>query len=224
MTAEWFNFAKWFDNVCQSALGHRSSQEQTYDLARLVLQRNIPGDFVECGVYAGASCALMARAIMDYNIEEYGEELGTILKPVPRVHLFDSFARIPKPGPHDYELRSNVGGESACSLEDVQANMQRWEIADELLVYHVGEFAVKVPIAAQLANCYAHYGFAHGVALLRLDGDLYESTRVCMEHLYPLVSPGGYVIVDDFNLSGCRKAVMEFMEDQIAPVVWRRPK
>lgn len=210
--------SEWFDNVCQSALGHRSSQEQTYDLARLVLQRGIPGDFVECGVYAGASCALMAQAIVDHSGDAilYDIRMGD----VKRVHLFDSFAGIPKPGPHDYELRSNVGGESACSLEEVQGNMQRWGIPDELLVYWRGDFASTTWAASGEGVSKQ----VHKIALLRLDGDLYESTLVCMEHLYPLVSPGGYVIVDDFNLSGCRKAVMEFMEDQIAPVVWRRPK
>lgn len=208
---------EWFDNVCQSALGHRSSQEQTYDLARLVLQRGIPGDFVECGVYAGASCALMAQAIMEARAGGHNDGLRLGER---RVHLFDSFAGIPKPGPHDYELRSNVGGESACSLEDVQGNMQRWGIPDKLLVYWRGDFAS----TTWAASGEGVSNQVHKIALLRLDGDLYESTRVCMEHLYRLVSPGGYVIVDDFNLSGCRKAVMEFMEDQIAPVVWRRPK
>jgi O-methyltransferase len=209
----------WFEMVCQSALGHRSSQEQTYDLARLVLQRGIPGDFVECGVYAGASSAIMARAIMD---DDAWEAPG-----YRRVHLFDSFMGIPKPGPHDTELAANRGGEAACSLDGVKANMKAWDIPAGLLVYHPGLFRDTVPYKD--GTWLAHRGELSpkwgAIALLRLDGDLYESTKICMEHLYPMVSPGGYVIVDDFNLSGCRKAVLEEpIGLEMAPVVWRKPK
>jgi O-methyltransferase len=110
---------EWFEDVCRSALGHRTSQEATYDIARQVLAREIPGDFVECGVYAGASCALMAKAIMDP--EHYWKENRLYNK--RRVHLFDTFAGIPPPGENDYDLAANKGGESACSLADVQANI-----------------------------------------------------------------------------------------------------
>lgn len=208
-----------------SALGHRSSQQQTYDLARLVLQRGIPGDFVECGVYAGASCALMARAIIDdYELDRRcittPEAFSSERWSGPHVHLFDSFTGIPAPGPHDVELQANVGGESACSLQEVKANMEAWGIPDELLVWHPGFFYERVPFfAGDDAD-----PKGKRIALLRLDGDLYESTRVCLEHLYPLVSPGGYVIVDDFNLSGCRKAVEEYFKDSgPAPIAFRKP-
>lgn len=209
---------EWFETVCYSALGHRSSQEQTYDIARLVLQREIPGDFVECGVYAGACCAIMARAIMDYCAELTTDGRQATRQEWPserRVHLFDSFAGIPKPGPHDSDLAGNRGGESAVSLEGVQDNMQRWGIPEELLVYWRGDFQITVPHAV------ASKGI-ESIAMLRLDGDLYESTKVCMDHLYPLVAPGGYVIVDDFNLDGTRKAIVE--HGFPAPVMFRKPK
>ncbi len=64
-------------------------------------------------------------------------------------------------------------------------------------------------------------GGVEKIAVLRLDGDLYDSTKVCLEQLEPLVSRGGWVIVDDFNLSGCRKAVLEHVVP--APVYWRKP-
>lgn len=201
---------EWFEQVCQSALGHRTSQEQTYDLARVVLARGIPGDFVECGVFAGSSCAIMARAIMDHNFEcQAREQKG---KTNARVHLFDSFAGIPKPGPHDDPAQVREG-EAACSLAQVRANMQRWGIPAEMLVYHEGDFGNSVPgsVAAR---------FVQQIAFLRLDGDLYESTKVCMEHLYPLVSKGGYVICDDYDLHGCRYALHETVMP--APIAWRK--
>ena len=213
---------EWFERVCLSALGHRTSQEQTYDLARLVLQRGVPGDLVECGVYAGASCALMARAIMDVVPEiGWGQEYTlTHLWTGPRVHLFDSFQGVPLAGPHDSELAHKSAGEAACSLEGVKANMRAWGIPDELLVYHPGWFMETVPLVTGNAAGSCTGGPIREIALLRLDGDLYESTRVCMEHLYRLVSKGGYIIVDDYDLSGCRKAVHERVMP--APIAWRK--
>jgi O-methyltransferase len=197
--------SEWFEDVCRSALGHRTSQEATYDIARLVLQRGIPGDFVECGVYAGASCALMAQAIIDAGAEE--ERC---------VHLFDTFAGIPKPGPLDTELAGNRGGESSCSIEDVERNMHRWSIPDDILEYWRGDFYLTIPRAVETVGI-------EQIALLRLDGDLYDSTIVPFEHLYKLVSRGGYIIVDDFDLTGARKAVEHFFVNGIpAPVMWRK--
>src|ERR1700690_3931702 len=99
---DWKMTPELFEDICLSALGHRTSQEATYGLARLALQRGVHGDFVECGVYAGASCALMAHALMDHNIksgrENWGNEHGR------RVHLFDSFNGIPVPGEYDTDL------------------------------------------------------------------------------------------------------------------------
>ncbi len=221
----------WLYNVAQSGLGDLETFEATYDICRAVLARDVPGDFVECGVYAGAQCAVMAIALLDHF---YGGEMGedyvsswhdrknnfVVTAAIGRrVHLFDSFAGIPAPGKHDTELKANKGGESACSLEDVKANMKRWGIPDELLVYHPGLFKEVVPMSVA--------GIAYGIptvaniAVLRLDGDLYESTAVCMRHLYPLVFRGGWVIVDDFNLHGCRLAVRETVTP--APIYFRIP-
>lgn len=207
---------EWFDMVRQSGLGHTETFEATYDLARAVLARGVPGDFVECGVYAGAQCAIMAQAILDH----YNDLNDYLSDGVPRVHLFDSFAGIPAPGEHDYELKGNKGGESACSVQDVVANMRRWGIPDELLVYHEGLFDKTIPGAAMRIND-KPFAFERGIAMLRMDGDLYESTTPVMRYLYPLVSRGGWVIVDDWNLSGCRKAVMETIVP--APIYWRVP-
>src|SRR5574337_746166 len=128
------------------------------------------------------------------------------------VHLFDSFEGLPAATPVDEEIWQHHGaktGEAACSLEGVMNNMRAWGIPDQLLVYHKGWFAQTVP------------GFAVPIALLRLDADLYSSTKVCMDTLYPLVSHGGWVIIDDWNLSGCRVAVNEKVMP--APIYWRIP-
>jgi hypothetical protein len=162
----------------------------------------VPGDLVETGVFAGAQPAVMARVCDNMGSQK-------------QIHLFDSFIGIPMAGEHDGDFTACVGvpppgkvgalettGVSACTLAGVQANMRRWGIDPVRLRYYAGWFQSTVPAAvAQIGP----------IALLRLDGDLYESTHVCLEHLYPLLSAGGYCIVDDYALTGCRRAVDEYL-------------
>ncbi len=175
----------WLEQVGAAALSSHETLQTTFKLAMTACLNNIPGDFVECGVFGGAQCAVMAKAIMSTGAKK-------------RVHLFDSFEGIPEAGPNDKGW-SHAAGQSACSLEAVKSMMKQWGIPDELLVYHPGWFHETVAAMMQTP-----------IAILRLDADLYESTRVCLEHLYPLVVPGGWLIVDDFALAGCRQAVLEY--------------
>lgn len=206
----------WLKQVAASALADLETCEATYDLCRAVLARGVPGDFVECGVYAGAQAAMMAQAILDHNLGLTGDQFEPDHR---RVHLFDTFAGIPAAEPVDAEIWAHHGaaaGESACSLEDVRANMDRWGIPQDLLVYHEGLFQDTVKLFLGQAV------IEHRVlAVLRLDGDLYSSTEVCLDALLPLVSRGGWVCVDDFNLAGCRKAVLGRIIP--APIYWRVP-
>jgi O-methyltransferase len=192
--------SEWIDMVAPSALTSRETLEATYDLSVNLIHRKVPGDFVECGVYAGAQCAAMAKAIKDCGAKDR------------LVHLFDSFAGIPEAGPQDQpEIREKPAGESACSLETVKANMERWGIPEDLLSYHPRLFS-----EIMLGNG----DFERGIAFLRLDGDLYSSTRDCMQFLR-FVSQGGWVCVDDWNLEGCRKAVESIIIP--APIYWKVP-
>ncbi len=75
---------------------------------------------------------------------------------------------------------------------------------------HEGWFEDTVP-AAQIGQ----------IALLRLDGDLYESTKVCVQHLFPKLSVGGWCIVDDWNLDGCRAAIAETV-GHLAPIYFQK--
>jgi len=178
------------EDIGWAALSSHATLQASYDLARLAIERGIPGDFVECGVFAGAQVAAMAKAIPSVNIGR-------------RIHLFDSFQGIPQAGEHDLEYleAGHKAGLSTCSLDQVRDYMTSWKVPPELLIYHPGWFNDTVP-AANIEK----------IALLRLDGDLYESTKVCMEHLYPRLSPGGWLIVDDYHLAGCRKAVDEVVK------------
>lgn len=206
---------EWLDDVAQSALSSRATLQATYDAACSVIRNGVPGDFVECGVWAGANSAAMARAILDQYALGYSAKAAAGV-PI-RVHLFDSFEGIPQAGEHDTEYldAGHAAGLSSCSIETTQQQMKAWGIPDELLVYHKGWFVETIPFA--LASTKTDSFFDRRIALLRLDGDLYESTKVSLELLYPLVSPGGIVMVDDWVLSGCRKACQEYFGPAGAP-------
>lgn len=202
---------EWLDTVCQRALSTRATLQATYDIARVVLANGIPGDLVECGVFAGSNAAAMARAIMDaeWDLCTDGKMRSGRRHYKRRVHLFDSFAGIPQAGPEDVEFleRGHQAGLSACPLVDVKVHMREWGIPDELLVWHPGLFRQTLAVTP-----------TYSIALLRLDADLYASTSDCMHYLYPLVSPGGWVICDDFALGGARKAVEEVV--RVGPCYW----
>jgi hypothetical protein len=152
----------------------------------------------------------MARATMDASKEA---------RPLRRVHLFDCFSGIPAPGPHDTDIEPGMHeafqNQTSCSLEDCQRHMRDWGIPDELLVWHPGLFEHTTPV-------YLLESENGSIAVLRLDGDLYESTRVCLENLYPLLSPGGWCIIDDIGLVGARKAVDEYMKNLSRPTYWQK--
>jgi len=191
--------------IAERAASSLSTVQTSYDLAKLAIYNRVPGDFVECGVYHGAQSAAMALAIMDARAAGH-------LEGNPRVHLFDSFEGVPAPGEHDHEWKAagHPAGQSAASITDVQSNMQEWGIDSALLVYHPGYFDATI-------NFYDGNLGVKKIAVLRLDCDLYESTRVCLQQLYPLVSVGGWVSCDDFALDGARKAILEYFLGRNGP-------
>ncbi len=184
----------------QRALSTPPTVWNSYLLAQACCHKNIEGDFVECGVFAGTQIAAMALANQQNGMKK-------------KIHLFDSFIGIPQAGPNDDEtITSCIGkgdgkgslvttGISVCSVKAVQGHMREWGINSNQLLYHIGWFQDTIPLATKKIK---------KIAVLRLDGDLYESTKVCLEYLHPLVSKNGYVIIDDYALTGCRKAVDEY--------------
>lgn len=191
------------ETIGQRALSSFETVQNSYDTAMLAIARGIPGDFVEAGVFAGSQAAAMALAIMDANDGPY----------LRKVHMFDTFLGIPQAGEHDREFleAGHKEGLSACSVEDVIGHMDEWGIDPSILVYHVGLFAKTMPLAK-----------LQEIAVLRLDGDLHDSTKTALECLYPVVSRGGWIIVDDFALSGARKATIDYIGGNFGPTQWRK--
>jgi O-methyltransferase len=162
------------------------------DLVQTALDENVPGDFIETGVWRGGCCILM-RGILAAN--------GARGR---KVYVADSFKGVPPPKPelypadHDDTLFRH--SELSVPLDVVKANFDRYGLLDDQVVFVEGWFSDTLPPL----QC-------GPLALLRLDGDLYESTYVALEYLYPKVSGGGFVIVDDFGVAaGCRQAVSDY--------------
>ena len=194
--------------IATRAASSKETVQTSYDLARLAIQNSVPGHFVECGVYHGAQSAAMARALMDAGITDR------------HVHMFDTFSGVPAPGPHDKQWieAGHPVGTACATMDEVRRNMAFWRIDPSLPIYREGPFDKTIPLAIAAFNALPR----DGIAILRIDCDLYESTRLCLEYLYPLVSPGGWIICDDFGLDGSRKAVDEFMKGAYPPVMWQK--
>jgi O-methyltransferase len=118
-----------------------------------------------------------------------------------------SFEGLPPPDPEQYPADSgdlhHTVRELAISLDQVRANFAKYGLLDDEVVFLKGWFKDTLPAAP-----------IERLAVLRLDGDMYESTMDVLRHLYPKVSPGGYVIVDDYGcVPACRQAVEDYRRD-----------
>ncbi len=157
-----------------------------------VLQRSVPGDLIETGVWRGGATIFM-RAVL----KAYGDTRRV-------VWVADSFQGFPRPDPERYPAdagdRHCMMPELAVSLEQVKANITRYGLLDEQVRFLPGWFRDTLPNAP-----------IERLAVVRLDSDLYESTMEALRSLYPKVSAGGFVIVDDYGYSpSCRAAVEDF--------------
>ena len=166
-----------------------------YDNTKDVLLKDLKGSLVECGVAAGGSSALLAHIIDKYSIQ-------------PRkVFCFDSFCGMPSSTSHDVHhglsAKRSGWGEGTCSAP-----------VDSLLgiASELGVEKHLVPVPGYFHDTLPKYRRKNEkIAVLHLDGDWYESTRVILANLFDLVIPGGYIQIDDYGFwEGCRKAVDEF--------------
>ena len=172
-----------------------------------ILVENVPGDFIETGVWRGGASIFMRAMLKAYDVRDR------------LVWCADSFQGLPAPDPARY--RADAGDlthtchELSIPLEEVRANFEKYGLLDEQVRFLPGWFRETLPEAP-----------VEKLSLLRLDGDMYESTYVALESLYPKLSPGGFVIVDDYGtLPPCREAVSDFRQaagisEEIIPVDW----
>jgi O-methyltransferase len=156
-----------------------------------VIRRRIPGDLIETGVWRGGASIFMRAVLKAYREQDR------------LVWLADSFQGLPKPNARKYpaDAGDKLWKEAllAVPVEEVKENFRRYGLLDGQVRFLVGWFRDVLPKAP-----------IERLAVLRLDGDMYESTTDALIHLYPKLSLGGYVIIDDYALPTCRAAVEDF--------------
>lgn len=167
-----------------------------------VLNKNVPGDLIETGVWRGGSCIFMRAILAAYEDTDR------------TVWVADSFQGLPEPDEEKYP--ADKGDEHfklsflAVSEEQVRNNFERYGLLDDQVKFLKGWFKDTLPSAP-----------IEKIAVMRLDGDMYESTMDALNALYDKLSPGGYCIIDDYALTGCKQAVDEYREKHeiTSPVV-----
>ena len=177
------------------------------------IRDEVPGDFIETGVWRGGACIFMKGIIA-----AYGEATR-------RVFVCDSFQGLPKPDTQKYAADTgdvhHTYAQLAVSKKDVEDNFRNYHLLDDRVMFLEGWFKDTLHLAP-----------IEKLAVCRIDGDMYESTIQALDALYAKLQPGGFLIVDDYFLAPCAQAVNEFrakhgIVEPILPIdgmgaYWRR--
>ena len=157
-----------------------------------VIENKIEGDFIETGVWKGGTCVFMKGILKAYGVNDR------------IVWVADSFEGLPKPNEHLYP--EDIGDflytidELRISEDEVRNNFAKYSLLDENVKFLKGWFKDTMPGAP-----------INKLSILRLDGDMYESTIDVLIYLYPKLSVGGYCIIDDWGaIPACKKAVEDY--------------
>lgn len=154
-----------------------------------VLKNKTSGDFIETGVWRGGSCILMRALLKVYDISDR------------KVFVADSFKGFPVPK-YNWDKGANFLDDPKLkvSVDEVKKNFERYELLDNQVVFIEGYFSDTLFNVNELFS------------IIRLDGDLFESTIDSLVNLYHKVSIGGFVIIDDYGLECCSQAVKQFRD------------
>jgi hypothetical protein len=202
-----------FDEETQDIIRHvryytRTSPERIFSLCesvRHIVRHDIPGAIVECGVWRGGSMMAAALTLKSMNCEDRD------------LYLFDTFEGNPDPGAEDVYFTGQSAGEM-LSTHDKEDERSYWCKVNLANVQHAMErvdYAGKIHYVQGKVEETIPEHAPSNIALLRLDTDWYESTRHELVHLFPLISPHGVLIIDDYgHWQGARKAVDEYLEQQ----------
>lgn len=185
---------------------NRERIQSMIDALKRIEEEHIAGDVVECGVWRAGNI-ILAR----------------ILAPGRTCWLYDTFAGMTKPGDRDAKMwnvkKKRPGTKAidiwsrkkepwaACSVEEVRQNFLDWGIDPDPMKF------VKGPVEETLLD---EDNLPDQIALLRLDTDWYESTKIELEVLYPRLVSGGILIVDDYgHWVGARQAVDDYLGSRV---------
>lgn len=159
-----------------------------------VIAADVPGDLIETGVWRGGASIFMRGVLKARGVTDR------------TVWACDSFEGLPPPSP-GYDADAGAiwhwWKPLSVSLEDVRANFARYGLLDDHVKFVKGWFKDTLPGLDD-----------ERWALIRLDGDMYQSTIDALTHLYPNLSPGGYLIIDDYwGVDACRQAVHDYRDE-----------
>jgi len=200
-------------SVAHTMIGRRRL-DNIQECVEQVLRDGVPGDFIETGVWRGGACILMRALLKAHGVEDRN------------VWLADSFSGVPEVSedshPLDQDMQfHNLNWVLGCSEEQVRENFTRYGLLDDLVKFLPGMFADTLPTAP-----------IDKLAILRMDGDLYESTMDALVNLYPKLSVGGFAIVDDYAIPACKQAIHDYRDKHgieepietvdVTGVYWRR--
>lgn len=178
-------------NLAHTMIGLKRMNNLQY-CVETALQQGVPGDLIETGVWRGGACIFMRGILKAYGVTDR------------RVWVADSFAGLPPPDASKYPADSKdilyTLPQLAVSLETVKAHFEKYSLLDDQVRFLKGWFKDTLPTAP-----------IEKLAVARLDGDMYESTMDALTSLYPKLSPGGFLIVDDYgSVPACAQAVTDY--------------
>jgi O-methyltransferase len=174
-----------------------SAMKSLIDSVRYIIDNNISGSFVECGVWRGGSIMIIIKVLQQMGIKDR------------TIHLFDTFEGLNIPTEYDVRESGEVasqldykkfGKDSQVKIDSVIQRINNTKYPKDKIIFHKGEVEKTLPKI-----------IVDDIALLRLDTDWYESTKVEMEYLYPKLVHRGILIIDDYGIwKGAKKAVDEY--------------
>ncbi|CAF1387216.1 unnamed protein product [Adineta steineri] len=154
---------------------------------RRVIAKDVPGDFIECGVWRGGSSIFASAVLKALKINDR------------HVWLADSFQGLPKARTKNDNDEWSKLEYLKVSLEEVQTNFRSFDLLDDNVHFCKGYFVDSLP------RCNISQ-----IAVLRMDGDMYESTMDQLFNLYAKLQFDGVIIVDDYTVGECHRAVHDF--------------
>ncbi len=173
--------------IAHSMIG-RVRMENLQQCMQTVLNDNIEGDFIETGVWRGGACIFMRGFLKVNGIKDRSVWVADSFEGLPRPEYFQDSGDIH----HTFDFLK-------VSLEEVTENFRKYDLLDDQVRFLKGWFKDTLPSAP-----------INKIAVLRFDGDMYGSTMDCLYNLYPRVSQGGFIIIDDYCLPNCAAAVNNY--------------
>ena len=201
-----------YDHCKEYTMTSVTRMHALYNATRYIINSGVAGDFVECGVWRGGSSMLVARTLLRLNERDR------------TLHLYDTYEGMPDPTEEDVDVTGTPAkillNESSrrdkiwaqAGLDDVRANLMQTGYPNSKLQFVKGMVEQTIPDS-----------IPNKIALLRLDTDWYESTYHEFVHLFPRLSRGGVLIIDDYgHWRGAKLAADRYIEETGAKLLLNR--